>query len=135
MRILVVEDEDISRLTVKEILREHGEMVFAKNGLEAISHFEKSIEVQWPFDLILMDINMPVMDGQSALIHIRAIEEWYGLLGLARVKVLLLSGVGRQELAEKAFFNECNGYLEKPIVRPQLLQAIKELGFLRDRAS
>jgi len=68
MRVLFVEDNEVNRRVVKEMLRAGGvDMVEAEDGLMGL----EMINTQ-QFDLVLMDLRMPVMDGMTAIRHIRA---------------------------------------------------------------
>ncbi len=68
--ILVVEDNDLNQMLTKEILQERGaEVIVAGNGEEAVRLIENGLKV----DLILMDIQMPIMDGREATSIIRMV--------------------------------------------------------------
>ncbi len=78
MRILCVDDDDNCRMLYKEELAEEGYCVdTAQNGVEALRMIEESIIFNAPYDLVLLDIRMPVMDGINACIRIK--EQWHEL--------------------------------------------------------
>ena len=79
LKTLIVEDDFVSRRILKEIISPHGECDMAKDGEEAISAFCLGWEEQDPYDLILMDIMMPIVDGQEALQRIRDMENEMGV--------------------------------------------------------
>ncbi|MFW6242306.1 MAG: response regulator, partial [Thermodesulfobacteriota bacterium] len=71
MKILVVEDDFISRRILKEILTEHGDCDVVVDGDEAVQAFRLAREEGAPYQLICMDIMMPNKDGHEALQEIR----------------------------------------------------------------
>jgi two-component system, sensor histidine kinase len=74
IRVLLAEDDPVNRQVVEAILaRVDAEIVTAVNGLEAVAAFRRSA-----FDVVLMDLQMPLMDGYTALGQIRAIERERG---------------------------------------------------------
>ncbi len=75
LRALVVEDELTSRLILQDLLSKHGICHVAVNGAEAVEAFRSSLLSGQRYDLICMDIRMPVMDGTEAVRHIRWLEE------------------------------------------------------------
>ena len=75
MKILVVEDEYISRILLTEMLSEYGTCHVATDGKEAVAIMEHSFDTNERFDLVCLDIMMPEMDGQEVLYLIRKMEE------------------------------------------------------------
>ncbi|MFD2507706.1 ANTAR domain-containing response regulator [Halalkalibacter alkalisediminis] len=113
LKILIVDDEPITRLDLKEMLEENGYEVVGegKNGNEAI---EKARTLQ-P-DLIIMDVKMPEMNGVKAASVIR---------GFSDCAVLLLTAYSYRELIEDAKKASINAYLVKPVKERELLPAIE----------
>lgn len=121
IRVIVVDDEPITRMDLKEILKEKGYMVLgeAADGFDAIELCRKHKP-----DLVLLDIKMPFLDGQSAakIIH----EE-----GLAEA-IIFLTAYNEKEFIEGAKKNGVSGYLVKPIDEKSLMPSI-ELAIARSR--
>ena len=114
--ILVVDDNEINRLLASKVLSKWGLQVdFAENGKVAL---EKVIQAR--YDLILMDLHMPVMDGMEATKAIRKMEENY-----ARVPIIALTASLFSH--ELEIITECgmNGYVMKPFVPNELYSKIK----------
>jgi two-component system chemotaxis response regulator CheY len=75
MRILIVEDEYISRVLLSEMLSAYGTCQVAINGEEAVEMIKSSFETNKRFDLVCLDIMMPLMDGQEVLCCIGEMEK------------------------------------------------------------
>ncbi|MCP4677220.1 MAG: response regulator [Deltaproteobacteria bacterium] len=130
MKVLVVEDDFTSRNLILGILRHHANCDVAVNGKEAIAAFTASLDGNSPYDLILLDIMMPEMDGQEALKQIRILEEDRGISGLDGVKVIMTSGLEDSANIIKSFRYQCEAYIVKPISKQRLLKEIETLGLI-----
>jgi two-component system, cell cycle response regulator DivK len=118
-RILVVEDQEDNRQIVRDLLTANDyEMTEAENGEEALAAVAKERP-----DLILMDIQLPVMDGYEATRRIKA-DPSLSSIPIIAVTSYALSGDG-----EKARAAGCNDFVPKPYSPRQLLAKIRE--FLR----
>ncbi|MCP5053853.1 MAG: response regulator transcription factor, partial [bacterium] len=91
MKILIVEDDFYSRRLLQRILAPYGECDIAVNGQEAVEAFKHSLGEEFSYDLICLDILMPVMDGQETLKKIREIEETRGIYGDDGAKIIMIS--------------------------------------------
>jgi signal transduction histidine kinase len=117
LKILLADDNPDNRYLVQVYLK-HAEaaLQIVENGREAVDR----VRVE-SFDLILMDIQMPVMDGYEA---VRAIREWEASSGRSRATILALTADATREAYNKAIAAGCNGYLTKPIQKNTLLDAV-----------
>jgi CheY-like chemotaxis protein len=116
-RILLVEDNAINRKVVVGLLKKYGHRIeSAENGLEALDALAKS-----NYDLVLMDVQMPVMDGLEATRRIRAAESG-GNSRLPIVGLTALAMKGDREICLAAGMDEC---INKPIDLSLLLGAIQ----------
>ena len=120
LRALVVEDELTSRLILQDLLSQYGDCHVAVNGSEAVDAFRSALLARKPYDLICMDIRMPVMDGTDALRHIRAIEEADRIFSSDGVKIFMTTSVQDIRTITTAFKSLCDSYLFKPIDRAEL---------------
>ncbi len=119
VRILLAEDNPANRTVVELILGAAGvEMVSVENGAEAVSAFAAE-----PFDLVLMDLQMPVMDGLTA---IRLIREHERARGGLRIPIIVLSANVQAEHVEGSAAAGANLHLAKPIVAATLLAAVEQ---------
>ena len=118
-RVLLVEDVELNRLLIADMLRSHGhEVTPAANGLEAVEMAERE-----PFDVILMDVQMPVMNGIEATRRIRKLPPPAGA-----VPVLALSANVREEDQARYRAAGMNGALAKPIDWPEVFDALALYG-------
>ncbi|MBF0177738.1 MAG: response regulator [Magnetococcales bacterium] len=129
MRILIVDDQFNNRMLLEKILAKHGVCDFAVNGLEAVEMFQFAVEDGQPYQLVCMDIMMPLMDGQEALARIREIEKNSDQTGVSPAVVFMISALDTEEQVVKAFFRgKCDDYITKPITPAKMLEKLKEYG-------
>ena len=118
LRILLAEDSEDNILVFKTYLLNAGHSVdIAINGQEAVSMYHTN-----SYDLILMDLQMPVMDGFEAVSIIRHQEMSHGL---TPTPILAISAFTHEEEKEKSRRAGCNEHLTKPMRKPELLNAIQ----------
>ena len=111
-RVLIVEDNELNREIASELLKDEGFLIEeAANGVEAIDKVIHSRNGY--FDLILMDIQMPVMDGYKATREIRRMKE----SALAGIPIVAMTANTFEEDKKKCFAAGMNGHIEKPINR------------------
>jgi CheY-like chemotaxis protein len=116
--VLVVEDNPVNRVIASEMLRSLGiESLEAENGALALECIARQ-----RIDLVLMDCNMPVMDGYTAVERLRERE---ARLGLARVPVVAMTANAFGEDVARALAAGLDGHLAKPYTRAQLRAAIE----------
>jgi signal transduction histidine kinase/ActR/RegA family two-component response regulator len=117
-RVLVVDDNDVNRKLVELILGTiDAEIVSVENGLEAVRATERGV-----FDLVLMDLQMPVMDGLTAIRRIRAWEE-AGQHG--RMPIVVLSANVMNEHRQASAAAGADGHIGKPVGVEQLISAVQ----------
>ncbi len=111
--VLVVEDNETSRVYFEAALKKtNAAALWAKNGVEAVNFFKKKT----PIDLVLMDLNMPEMDGFEAT---RLIKEMKPDVPVIVQSAYILSGE-----EQKSYEAGCDEFLSKPIRLNNLLEAI-----------
>jgi PAS domain S-box-containing protein len=120
LHMLLVEDNLVNQRVAKAILEKAGHVVtVANNGKEAVDASEQS-----EFDVILMDIQMPVMGGVEAIQRIRQRESD---LQQSRIPIVALTAHAMPEDREKYLALGADGYVVKPLVRADLFRAINAL--------
>ncbi len=118
--ILLVEDNELNSEIATEILTEYGFIVdTAENGAEALE--KVSTSKPGTYDLVLMDVQMPVMNGYEATKRIRELKN----PALANISILAMTANAFDEDRKKALESGMDGFLSKPIVIEELVQALK----------
>ena len=126
MRILVVEDDFISRRLLCRYLDSFGECDVAVNGNEALAAIRQALDTAAPYDLVCLDIMMPGLSGQETLQELRGIEEAHG--SDARAKVIMTTALEDQESVAQAFAAQADGYVTKPVDKRRFVETLKDLG-------
>lgn len=120
INVLVVEDNSVNQLVITKMLAKLGvPHDVADNGEAAVSRFRQGEQYQ----LILMDCEMPVMDGYEAT---RAIREWETSNHLVPVKIIALTANVMKEQQEKCIQVGMNGHLAKPLMLRDLKACLVE---------
>jgi signal transduction histidine kinase/DNA-binding response OmpR family regulator len=117
LRILLAEDSEENRLLIAAYLRgTPHQLDTAENGRVAVEMFKTR-----GYDLVLVDVNMPVLDGYSA---VAAMRTWEHEQGASPTPIVALTGRAMNEDRVRAIEAGCNGHLTKPLRRAVLMEAI-----------
>lgn len=130
-KILIVEDDMISRKFLNRFLAAYGDCDSVVDGLEAIDAYLMSLKDNEPYDLICLDIMMPKVDGVKVLKAIRDLEKQNAKAGSARVKIIMTTALGETQIVQQAFDYGCDAYASKPIDTLKLSEVLQKLGFER----
>jgi len=118
LHILLVEDSPDNQMLVRSYLKQTPyQLDVADHGGIAVEQFKKG-----QFDLILMDMNMPVMDGYESTKQIRAWEQEHDL---PQTHIIALTALALKEEGEKMLEAGCNAHMTKPIKRQTLIEVLK----------
>ncbi len=121
-KILLVEDNEMNREIACEILEEYGfVMDTAEDGTIAVEKMEKATPGQ--YDLILMDVQMPFMNGYEATRRIRAMSE----PAIADIPIIAMTANAFEEDRQKAFESGMNEHIPKPVDVQQLVNTLSEV--------
>ncbi len=119
LRILVAEDNRVNQLVVTRLMEKQGHMVtVAASGREAIAALNRD-----NFDVILMDIHMPEVDGLQATRMIRAREQYTG----HHIPIIAVTAFAMKGDAEKCLEAGMDAYIAKPIQATELFLKINQL--------
>lgn len=120
LRVLVADDSSDNRLLIDLFLKKAGySLDEAENGKVAVEKFTQS-----RYDVVLMDIQMPVMDGYAAA---REIREWESQQGLPRTPIIALTASVLDEAVGRSFEAGCDTHVSKPVRRNTLITSINEV--------
>ncbi len=129
MKILIVEDDFVSRKVISKYLTPYGDCDIAVDGEEAMTSFKMSHDEEEPYKLICLDIMMPKMDGHEVLKAIRDIEKDKGLHGDDSSKIIMTTALDDKKNVMTAFREQCEAYLTKPVKKEKLAEEMAKLGF------
>ena len=129
MRILIAEDDFASRKAILKFLSAYGECDVTVDGMEAIDAFMMALEEEDPYDLICLDVMMPVTDGYQALKNIRDIEREHNVDPADQARVIMTTALNEEKNVKKAFELGCTVYCAKPIDLEKLKDMLEKLGF------
>jgi len=119
LNILLVDDSEDNRLLITSYLKRSSHTIdIAENGAVAVQKFTAGI-----YDIVLMDMQMPVKDGYAAT---REIRQWEIQNGVAQTPVVALTAYALKEDTQKSLDAGCNAHLTKPIKKAKLLAALAE---------
>lgn len=127
MKILLAEDDFVTRKFMSNFLSKYGECDVTVDGMEAVDAFMMALEDDEPYDLVCLDIMMPVMDGYQALQGIRNLEKERGIPQDKAVKVIMATALNDEKNVNMAFELGCTVYSGKPIDQDRFEQALRKL--------
>jgi two-component system, chemotaxis family, chemotaxis protein CheY len=131
MRVLIVDDDFYSRSFLEYILHPYAECDAAVNGEEAVMLFQQALSDGKGYDLVCLDLLMPVIDGSNALREIREVEKDQGLAKNRQCKIIITSVLDDGEDTHNAMYlGDATSFLQKPIEEKSMLAELKKLGLL-----
>jgi two-component system chemotaxis response regulator CheY len=122
LKILIVDDNFLNRKLLLEMLRDSATCDLAVNGKEAMEAYTLSLNEARPYDIILLDIAMPEIDGMQVLGMIRAQEQARGVAVGEGVPIIMVTAF--KEHCLQAFNVGCDDYILKPYDKSVLLEKI-----------
>ena len=130
-KYLIVDDSKYQRYIIELCLNTYGTCEQAEDGEQAVALFQKALDQGEPYDLIVLDILMPVMDGHEALNHINALQDERGFAPEQRVKVVMLSSLDDPQNMMRAQFEEgALAYVTKPFEDQTLIEVLRNLDLI-----
>ena len=127
MKILLAEDDFVTRKFMVNFLSKYGERDVTVDGMEAVDAFMMALDDEEPYDLVCLDVMMPVMDGYQVLKAIRDIETQKGIPKSERVKVIMTTALNDERNVKMAFELGCEAYAGKPIDMEKFEKVLKKL--------
>lgn len=130
MKTLVVDDDFTNRLILQASLRAYGDVGLAENGEEAVAAVRKALNENEHYDLICLDIMMPVMNGHEALSAIRSMEEEHGIMAGDGATVVMTTAMDDPVNFRSALKGQCDYYLTKPVDRTKLMEFLRNANLI-----
>ncbi len=129
MKILIVDDELISREKLKLLLAKKGACDVANSGKQAYNMFCRAFHAKAPYDLITLDYNMPELSGPEVLQQIREFEKENGVMSRDRwVKVIMVTALNDSKSVMSSYNSGCEGYLTKPFDHEAIEHSFSKIG-------
>lgn len=130
MKILLAEDDFVTRKFMVNFLSKYGECDVTVDGMEAVDAFMMALEDEEPYDLVCLDIMMPVMDGYQSLKAIRNLEKERNIPEDKMAKVIMTTALNEERNVKMAFELGCTIYSGKPINQDRFEQALRKLNLI-----
>jgi len=127
MKTLIVDDDIFNCKLLQSILKDYGECSIAMSGISAIQLFEESLKNGEHYELVCLDIMMPEKDGYETLREMRAFEQNQAAHLNKRSRIIMVTALEEQENKTKAFYENCDGYLVKPVERKLLEEMLSKM--------
>jgi two-component system chemotaxis response regulator CheY len=135
MKSLILEDDVHLLKVLIRVMDKYGEYYATDNGADAVRAFDEAMTEGEAFDVVLLDIMLPGMDGYEVLTYIRSIEASHKRDGLDGAKVIMVTALNAAKNIMHAFKENCEAYLTKPYTREQLEATLLSLGFSQSNNS
>ncbi len=130
LKTLIIDDQPTSIAILEGMLADHCDCFVATNGQKGIEFFEHALKSGQPFDVVLLDIVMPELDGIETLKRLRKIElsgrslQLFGKQdGLTRI-IMQTCSEDPQDFLASYMEGRCNGYINKPYSRDEILEKV-----------
>lgn len=132
MRILIAEDDAISRKFLYKFFSQYGDCDLVVDGLEALDAVLISLKDNQPYDLICLDIMMPKVDGVKVLKYIKKLETEKGLSSTKKSKIIMTTALAETNIVQNAFEIGCDAYAAKPIDTVKLKDILLQLNLIEN---
>ena len=128
MRCLIVEDDKISSQVLEKMMSRHGRSTTVADGQRAVDMFQQAHESKSPYELILMDIMIPEIDGLQSVQTIREKEAGMKIPSNQRVRIIMTTALDDPRTIMKALYeSNADSFLVKPIRLQKLEDELREL--------
>ena len=134
MKVLIVDDQLVSRKKVQKIMEGFCEADAVDSGQAAIEAYKRSLDAESPYDQVTLDVSMPDMDGRKVLQTIRKLENENETPAERQVKVLMITSSLDKETVLSSIQAGCDDYLVKPLNRETISRKLEKLGLVLPKA-
>jgi len=129
LKILIAEDDMVSRKLIWKVLSTYGNCDLVINGIEAIDAIMLSLQEEEPYDLICLDIMMPKVDGIKVLKTLRDLEQQSKLKKVS--KVVMITALSETDVVNDSFSKGADAYATKPLDIEQFLTVLQKLELIK----
>ena len=127
-KILIVDDEMVTRESLKKLLAPYGKCEIADSGEKALLAFQEAQEKSEPYTLMTLDIDMPGMNGMEVLKSVRELESIAIFPKKRKLRIIMISAVREVEQnLLKSYFLDSEEYIVKPATKEKLLRSLTNM--------
>ena len=133
-RTLAVDDSKAILELMDCMLQQTGikDITKAQNGMQALEHFQAALDCGRPYSLVLLDIIMPMMDGQEALMRMRALEREAGIGEEGKAVIIMATSLhSTRDMMDALITGDCSDYLVKPFLCADLFGMLARHNFIQ----
>ena len=127
MRILIVEDEKISRQKMQLIMSNFGECDAVARGDDAVAAFKKAWEIRAPYDIITLDIMLEDSNGMDILLSLRESEKCMDLPPAKKAKIIMVTSQSDRDFVITCMTANCDGYIVKPFTKETITKCLNKI--------
>ena len=128
MKVLVIEDDSSTQLLVKKIFGDNVELTVCGESVEGIDLFVDKMIAFDPFDVVLIDINLPDLNGVHTLHLLRRFELVKGIMDKRKAKIIMMTGTADEQNVKSSLANGCDQFLIKPVSKEKVEAKFKAVG-------
>ena len=130
MRILIAEDDRMSRTFLSRFLSEYGDVDVATDGMEALDLLMDAARKNMNYDLLCLDIMMPKVSGIQVLKVVRTMEKQHGVPQEDHLPVIMMTALTDMDYVDQAFDLGCDAYASKPLEIGKVEGLMRDLGLI-----
>ena len=128
MNVLVIEDDNSTQLLIKKIFGENAECTVCGTSMEGINSFVDKMVAFDHFDAVLVDINLPDLNGVHTLHLMRRFESVKGIMDNRKAKIIMMTGTADEDNVKNSLKNGCDQFLIKPVSKEKIEAKFKAVG-------
>lgn len=132
MKILIVEDDLVSRKFLYKFMSDYGQCDITVDGMEGLDAYLIALDEDEPYELICLDIMMPKVDGVKVLKTIREMEKQRDIQGDRKVKIIMTTALNDVDIVKDSFESGCEVYANKPIDIKKLENVMEKLNIKKN---
>ncbi len=130
MKILIAEDDRLSRTFLEEFMKDYGTCDSAEDGMAVLDYYLDSLKTGEPYDLLCLDIMMPKVDGLKVLKVIRSLEKQHNISVEKHLRIIMMTAIADMEYVDQAFQLGCDAYASKPIDTEKVQEVMQNLNLV-----